>query len=288
LAKNLSLCIIYMRGMRGNQEKNQRILITGGTSGLGLELVRRFLNSGLKVVATGRQRIEIPGFEDRFTLCNTDFSDLQMVSAEMRRICSSHSFDLIINNAGILSPPVYTETANNLEYTFQVNFLAHLLINELIIKGINDHRNVRIATVTSPVYRFASIGPGIEQGAGNYRPMRSYASSKLYLAMMSELLASRHKESAIQCFAFDPGTFSSGIYRMQNTWFRYMYNVAAPFMRSPARVAKTLEELMLKEETVSGSIYDRSKKQRSVPETDKFQKSYFIDRCYELIDPFLK
>jgi NAD(P)-dependent dehydrogenase (short-subunit alcohol dehydrogenase family) len=211
-----------------------------------------------------------------------------MVSDEMRRICSTHSFNLIINNAGILSPPEYKETANGLEYTFQVNFLAHLLVNELVLNSINDDRNIKIATITSPVYRFASLGPGTEQGAGNYRPMRSYSSSKLYLAIMSDLLASRRKEPALHCFAFDPGTFSSEIYRMQKTWFRYLYHVAAPFMRSPGSVAKALEELMLKEKTVNGRIYGRSKELRPIPEIDKLQKSNFTDRCYALIDPFLK
>ena len=51
----------------------------------------------------------------------------------------------------------------------------------------------------------------------------------------------------LNCFSFDPGTFSSGIYRMQKRWFREMYRIAAPFMRSPVKVAKGLAELLLED-----------------------------------------
>ncbi|MCK7521451.1 MAG: SDR family NAD(P)-dependent oxidoreductase [Ignavibacteriales bacterium] len=39
------------------------VLVTGGTSGLGKELVKSFLNRGFQVVATGRQQVQFPGFE---------------------------------------------------------------------------------------------------------------------------------------------------------------------------------------------------------------------------------
>jgi NAD(P)-dependent dehydrogenase (short-subunit alcohol dehydrogenase family) len=266
---------------------NQTILITGGTSGLGLELVHIFLRHGYNVVATGRQQVSINGFEKRFSLYNVDFSDLRNVSLVTRRICRDHSVRFIVNNAGILSPPEYIETINGLEYSFQINFLAHLLINNIILEGITDGRQIRIASVTSPVYRYAAFNPGIMPGSEGYRAMRSYSSSKLYLAMMSELLTYRHKELNLQCFSFDPGTFSSGIYRMQKRWFRELYRIAAPFMRNPSAVAKGLAELLLEDNVINGKIYDRQNRERSLPDIDKSQKASFMDSCYALIDPFL-
>ncbi len=274
--------------MVNSRGKDQNILITGGTSGLGLELVRFFLKQGYNVFATGRQKVSLIGFESRFTLLNIDFSDLKEVSTGVKTICTNHSFSLVINNAGILSPPSYTETADGYEYTFQVNFLAHLLINEIIVNSINNRHKIKIVTITSPVYRFASLHPGIEKNEKNYRPMRSYSTSKLCLAMMPDLLSTRHNDAALMCFSFDPGTFSSGIYRMQKRWFRALYRVAAPFMRSSAGVAKVLAELISEDETVSGRIYDRSKNIRTFPEMDTSQKAAFTESCYALIDRFLK
>jgi NAD(P)-dependent dehydrogenase (short-subunit alcohol dehydrogenase family) len=266
---------------------NQTILVTGGTSGLGLELVHIFLRQGYSVVTTGRQQVNMHGFEDKFNLYNVDFSDLKEVAGVTKRICREHSVSFIVNNAGTLSPPGYIETINGLEYTFQINFLAHLLINNIILDGIIDGHQMRIASVTSPVYRYAAFNPGIRSGLADYRAIRSYSSSKLYLAMMCELLTYRHKELNLHCFSFDPGTFSSGIYRMQKRWFREMYGIAAPFMRRPASAAKALAELLLHDNVVDGMIYDRLKRQRSVPDINKSQKESFMDSCNALIDPFL-
>ena len=273
--------------MTEKQEKNLNILITGGTSGLGLELVRLFLQEGYNVVATGRQRIILPGFEERFTLYNVDFADLKQVAAVANQICNNHSFSFIVNNAGILSPPEYTQTIDGLEYTFQINFLAHLLINNIILNGIDDERQARIVSVTSPVYRFAAHGTGLRTGSDDYRPMRSYSASKLYAAMMCEFLCSRHEDQNLQCFSFDPGTFSSGIYRMQKGWFKVMYRIAAPFMRSPRRVARALKELMQDDNILNGMVYDSLKRRSSLPKMDKNITDAIINYCYELIDPFL-
>ena len=273
--------------MLHGQTKDQKILITGGTSGLGLELVRLFLGEGYNVVATGRQQFNLPEDKQRLTLFNVDFCDLKQVAAVTKIISSDHSISFIVNNAGILSPPGYIETIDGHEYTFQINFLAHLLINEIILSGVNDGRQIRIATVTSPVYRFTSLYPDIESGPSDYRAVRAYSSSKLYLAMMCEILSARHGRMNLQSFSFDPGTFSSGIYRTQKSWFRQMYRIAAPFMRSPVRVAGVLKDLMLKDNIVNSVIYDVFNRQRSLPETDISVKEAFIDSCFKLIDPYL-
>ncbi|HQG62440.1 MAG TPA: SDR family NAD(P)-dependent oxidoreductase, partial [Bacteroidales bacterium] len=56
---------------------NKIILITGGTSGLGLELVKSFLDKGNTVIATGRRELELKSYEGKFHLYRVDFSDLK-------------------------------------------------------------------------------------------------------------------------------------------------------------------------------------------------------------------
>jgi NAD(P)-dependent dehydrogenase (short-subunit alcohol dehydrogenase family) len=267
--------------------KDQKILITGGTSGLGFELVRLFLRHGYHVVTTGRQQVKLPGFDNRLSMYKVDFSSLKKVAEVTERICSEHTFRFIVNNAGILSPPIYTETDDGFEYTLQINFLAHLLIDEIIISGARDEKPVRIASVTSPVYRFAAINPEIESVSTDYRAFRSYSASKLYLAMMSEILSARHGRTNLECFSYNPGTFSSGIYRMQSGWFRQMYRIASPFMRRPARVAGVLKNLILNDNIINGALYDFRNRQRSLPASDIAVKETFIASCYKMIDPYL-
>jgi NAD(P)-dependent dehydrogenase (short-subunit alcohol dehydrogenase family) len=267
-------------------EFNKNVLVTGGTSGLGLELVKLFLMKGYNVVAMGRKQISMNGFEDRFKLYSLDFSNLGKVAETIRNICSNNSFGYVINNAGILSPPAYTETDNGLEYTFQINFLSHLLIDRIIVNSSKTD-SLRIASVSSPVYRYAGISNIITTGSGDYSPVRAYSSSKLYLAMMHEFLAARNSKVNLHCFSFDPGTFSSSIYRMQKRWFRNMYMIAAPFMRSPVSVATALVEIMLDKETEDGMMYDIYKRYRSIPEMDKSKNEALISSCYKLIENYL-
>lgn len=267
-------------------EKN--VLITGGTSGLGLELVRLFLSEGYTILTTGRQKISIPGSEGRFRLYNADFTSLGEVAAATKKICSDRQVSLIINNAGILSPPAYTETTDGFESTFQVNFLAHLLIDEIILNSIKTGPSPAIVSVTSPVYRFAELNFANISDTADYQPIHSYSASKLLLAMMCEFLSMRHSEPDLHCFGFNPGTFRSGIYRTQKGWFRNMYRIAAPFMRNPLRVAKVLLDLSLQDGIESGAIYDISKIKSSLPAVNRSQADQFIHRCYELIDPFMR
>ena len=267
---------------------NKSILITGGTSGLGLELVKRFLAEGYEVIATGRQATDVSGFPGRFFLYKVDFGDLRQVADTATKISGNHTVGIIINNAGILSPPSYTETADGLEFTFQINFLAHLLINKIILQSLKDQRHLTISSVTSPVYRLAGNNPVISRGAWDYNAMRSYSSSKLFLCMLPEFLAEEKNQSGFQCFSFNPGTFRSAIYRTQKSWFRKMYRVAAPFMKSPARVAKVLCSLLLHEDPEDGMIFDFSKRKKAVPSIDRSKEDALIRSCNELIDPFLK
>jgi NAD(P)-dependent dehydrogenase (short-subunit alcohol dehydrogenase family) len=267
-------------------ESRKSILITGGTSGLGLELVHLFLDRGFDVITTGRQQVHIHGYSDSFFLYQVDFSDLKQVAITARAICEAHKLSYIINNAGVLSPPEYIKTIDGLEYTFQVNFISHLLINEIILTWMKESGPVRIAAITSPVYRFTGSDPYSQQGKDDYNAMRAYSSSKLYLVLMCGFLSSKYNKQVLQCFSFDPGTFSSGIYRMQKGWFRTMYHIASPFMRKPSVVAKLLEGLMLKDVIVNGMIYSGLKHSRKMPVEDSVKTDAFFRSCYDLIRPY--
>ena len=272
--------------MDRKSESRKSILITGGTSGLGLELVHLFLERGFDVVTTGRQQVEIHGFSGSFFPYKVDFSDLKQVAITARAIAETHKLSYIINNAGVLSPPEYIETVDGLEYTFQVNFISHLLINEIILTGMKESSPVRIAAITSPVYRFTGSDPFSQTGQDDYNAMRAYSSSKRYLVIMCGFLSSKYNKQVLQCFSFDPGTFSSGIYRMQRSWFRTMYHLASPFMRKPSVVAKLLEGLMLKEVIVNGMIYSGLKQSRKMPVEDPEKTNAFFRSCYDLIRPY--
>ncbi len=267
---------------------NKTVLITGGTSGLGLELVKIFLESGYNVVAMGRQSLTFPRYPDAFVLYRVDFADLHQLAAVTKDICRNHSIDIVVCNAGILSPPKPLLTMDGFEYTFQVNFLSHLLIIEIVLNNTEKPGNVKIAAVISPVYKLAGSNLELPSGLKKYSAVHSYSSSKLYLAIMIGLLPLRYREQNLTSFCFDPGIFRSGIWRMQNKWFARIYRIAAPFMKRPAGVAKVLAERLTADDIENGLIYDISKHSKTGPAIDQRRKEEFMRSSYDIIGPFYR
>jgi NAD(P)-dependent dehydrogenase (short-subunit alcohol dehydrogenase family) len=267
---------------------NKTVLITGGTSGLGLELVKILLRTGYNVIATGRQQLTLPGYPDRFELYRVDFADLHELAAVTRDICRDHSVDIVVCNAGVLSPPKPLLTADGLEYTFQVNFLSHLLMIEILLHRPEKPGNVRIAAVISPAYRLAGRRLELPSGLQKYSAVHSYSASKLYLSVLMALLPSKYGEKNITSFCFDPGIFRSGIWRTQNKLFARLYRIAAPFMKSPAVVAEALAERLTAGDIENGLIYDISKNSKKIPAIDQRQKEEFMRSSHSIIGPFCR
>jgi NAD(P)-dependent dehydrogenase (short-subunit alcohol dehydrogenase family) len=237
-----------------NTNSRKKILITGGTSGLGKHLTEIFLADGYDVMITGL----VNKFEnhDRLKFFHCDFSDLNSVvkcASQIGELTSS--LELVINNAGILSPAGFTETSDGFEKTYQVNFLAHFLLTSLLQRN-NLLKKAKVINVSSPMYRKGSlyhIGGAIRK---NYGIIQAYSDSKLFLVLFSARLA----KEGVESFTFNPGTFSSGIYRSQDRWFHIMYRIAAPFMVSAQTVAGSLVNIINHRKVESGEIINRKLK----------------------------
>jgi NAD(P)-dependent dehydrogenase (short-subunit alcohol dehydrogenase family) len=266
--------------------KKGKILVTGGTSGLGYELVKCFLHEGYEVVATGRTQSRIINKDSRSRFVKVDFSDLNEVAGSIGKLLDHDGpFDIIINNAGVLSPSVFTLSHNGIEYTFQVNFLSHLLIDELFIRRMEPSANLTIVSVTSPVYKY--VRPDYRRPVKEkYQPFRTYAESKFYLLMMGEYLHNIHADKDIKVISYDPGTFSSGIYRMQGRSFRNLYTIAAPFMKKPGRVAGNIFNV-LNSNPVNLAIYSGKEKMRFMKKSYLADSEAFWQDCYKILNPYL-
>jgi NAD(P)-dependent dehydrogenase (short-subunit alcohol dehydrogenase family) len=267
--------------------RSPQILITGGTSGLGLELVKVYLRKGYQVTALGRDPSQLPGGDYMPEFAYIDFGDLKESARIIKDLCRTHHFDYVINNAGILSPPDYTTTKDGFECTFQINFLTHLLINEVIIQSRVDNFPIMIAAVTSPVHRLPGNRKRYVYDKSGYTPLKAYSDSKFLLSLMCRHLSIRELKRNVKAFSFDPGVFRSGIYRIQKPWFRMMYRIAAPFMRSPGIVAEAFAEILEFNNIETGKVYDLRKRVFSLSGSDSTTEKDLWNYCYEKISPFL-
>lgn len=265
-----------------------KVLITGGTSGLGLELVKSFLKRDFFVVTTGRRIINLPDFNDRLRLFRVDFADLRQTSDIFNQICKIYDFDYVIYNAGILSPPHFISTNDGFEYTYQVNFLAHLLANEIIIRHHSSGRSLRIAAVTSMAYRLAEHEFNPFRGPSVYRAWKAYSDSKLYLALMCLYYSNKLAETNIRYFSFDPGIFGSELYRTQAKIFRKIYQIGIHILKNPASSAVILSDIMVGYDIKNGAVYDKKKRIRKLTEPAFSVNETFWTKAFNEICLYLK
>ncbi len=123
--------------------KNSTILITGGTSGIGLELVKQLTEKGSEIIVTGRNVEALNAAKEQFPKVHTfqsDVSDSKEIEKLYKEVIEKFpGLNIIINNAGLMRlidlqdttldlENINREIATNLSGTVQMvhQFLPHL------------------------------------------------------------------------------------------------------------------------------------------------------------------
>ncbi|MAR38022.1 MAG: hypothetical protein CL715_07085 [Chloroflexi bacterium] len=178
------------------------VLITGATSGIGLELFKIFSKEKYYVIGIGRNKKRIKKTLNSinknrknlqsFYLCN--FENLEDIKKVFNKISKEvNSIDILINNAGGIF--VKNElTKNNIERTFQVNYLSHFLLTEILLKNKILKSKAHVLNVSSIVHKRGEINLDDINNLQNYNAVKSYAQSKLSQIMWGYYLSEKHKE----------------------------------------------------------------------------------------------
>ena len=178
------------------------VLITGATSGIGLELFKIFSKEKYYVIGIGRNKKRIKKTLNSinknrknlqsFYLCN--FENLEDIKKVFNKISKEvNSIDILINNAGGIF--VKNElTKNNIERTFQVNYLSHFLLTEILLKNKILKSNAHVLNVSSIDHKRGEINLDDINNLQNYNAVKSYAQSKLSQIMWGYYLSEKHKE----------------------------------------------------------------------------------------------
>jgi NAD(P)-dependent dehydrogenase (short-subunit alcohol dehydrogenase family) len=174
-------------------------VVTGANSGTGKETATRLAGAGAHVVlavrtpAKGEQaRVEI--------LERHPDADLEVRRIDLADLASVHEFadglvadgtplDLLVNNAGVMTPPSRLTTADGFELQFGSNFLGPFALTVRLLPLLLAAEDPRVATMSSGTANFGRIRFDDLQWERRYNTGLAYAQSKLADLMLTRQLA---------------------------------------------------------------------------------------------------
>ncbi len=203
-------------------------VITGATSGLGLETGRVLAQHGATVVLAGRDQARTSAAADRIRAAKAgsrqaglvETAELDLASLESVRKAAADlatrfpRLDLLINNAGVMMPP-YSLTKDGFELQFGTNHLGHFALTGLLLGSLLAQPGSRVVTVSSNGHRAGRLNFDDLQSARHYQKMAAYGRSKLANLMFTYELQRRLSAAGAHTIALaaHPGTARTDLTR---------------------------------------------------------------------------
>ncbi|WP_229073756.1 SDR family NAD(P)-dependent oxidoreductase [Actinoplanes sp. DH11] len=235
------------------------IVVTGGSSGVGLAAAKQFASMGDDVVLVGRNperladavaQVRDAGGGREPGRFRADFESFDEVRALAEHLLSTlPTIDVLANNAGGMVER-YLRTADGFEATVQGNHLAPFLLTTLLRERL---RGGRVVNTASRAHMQGKPDPERLAGdPGGYSSWRAYGASKTANILFAAEAARRWPD--ITSVSFHPGVVRSNFGVGRVTRFFYKY---APGLVTPEKAGDLLVWLATapKAELVQGGYY---------------------------------
>jgi len=180
-----------------------KLAVVTGTGGLGFETALALAGAGAETIVAGRNpdkgaaavaaiKDRRPGAEVRFEAL--DLASLASVADFAARLERRHNrLDLLINNAGVMVPPIRRETEDGFELQFGTNHLGHFALTNRLLPLLRGDHGARVVSLSSVAARSGAIDFDNLNAEKTYQPMPAYSQSKLACLMFGLELQRRSK-----------------------------------------------------------------------------------------------
>ena len=222
-------------------------LVTGATSGLGLETMRVLALRGAHVIGTGRTlekaREACASVQGKTTPVAMELERFETIAAAADTVGDlGLPIDMLVCNAGIMALP-QLEQVYGLEKHFVVNHLGHFILANRLLPQVKAAKQGRVVVVSSYGYVW-SPPAGIEfdnlAGTRDYEPNKMYGQSKLANALFAFELARRLEGTGATANAVHPGIINTNLGRHFAAWKRGISKLIGwTFMKSVEAGAAT-------------------------------------------------
>jgi NAD(P)-dependent dehydrogenase (short-subunit alcohol dehydrogenase family) len=189
------------------------VVITGASSGLGLETAKQLAGAGAEIVMICRDQARGQRAQSEVAGIATAKPPVLMladlaVQAEVRHVARAtrdryDHIDILINNAGSAFSR-REQTADGLELTWATNHLAPFLLTELLLPALVAAPAGRVVNVTSEIYS-RKLDLRNLQGERKYSYFGAYRISKLGNVLFTTELARRIASSGVTVVSVSPG-----------------------------------------------------------------------------------
>ena len=208
--------------LEGKDLSGRTALITGGYSGLGKETARAMAAKGAHIVLSGRDAAKLDdaareiadatGAKVETLVC--DLASLDSVRKAAKEANERFDkIDLLINNAGVMAPPL-ERTEEGFELQFGTNHVGHFLFTNLLMPLVEKGDRPRIVNLSSRGHHFDHVhfdDPNYEER--DYEKWAAYGQSKTANILFSVGLEQRLGDRGVHAYALHPGGIQTNLGR---------------------------------------------------------------------------
>jgi len=257
--------------------EGKRCVVTGCTSGVGWETVKRLAAYDARIVMINRdhERSEraCEHLRNEFdTDCDfllADFADLEQVRAAADALTASYDrIDLLVNNVGMHSTTL-TRTADGRETVFCVNHLASFALTWKLLDTLHRSAPARILQVNSQGHRFGGLDvDDLDWQRRHYTGLRGYGAAKTAQLLTVWEFSDQLRGSGVTINAMHPGAVRSNIGSNNGPVYRwYKDKVLSRSLDDPSISGRAIHYLATAPEleTVSGRYFNLTHAEKPAP-----------------------
>lgn len=177
------------------KKRENIVLITGGSSGIGFALAKKFLQEDNQVIITGRNEEKLKRVKANYPEIVTEVADIAR-EADRQKLADKYSeVNILINNAGVQYNYVFSKESNApslIEMEFNINLIGPVLLIQFFLPKLLQQKEAAIVNVSS------GLGLVPKESA----PV--YCASKAGIHIFSKALRYQLEETNIKLFEINP------------------------------------------------------------------------------------
>ncbi len=182
------------------------VLVTGATSGLGLQTARALASRGARVLVAGRDPSRTDAAVQQVSTAAAEGGSAEPVSLDLASLASIEAaasdvtgrlphLDLLVNNAGVMATP-FGHTEDGFETQIGTNHLGHFALTARLLPLLLGADEPRVVTVSSSAHAIGRLDPDdLHFVRRRYSAWGAYGASKLANLLFTAELDRRARDA---------------------------------------------------------------------------------------------